>query len=232
MMRAVPADDSMGRSSRGRASLALIAAVVMLLGACSEKSPQATSQIASEQAGAQAPRGETGSELKESSEVVADDSGAQAQAGVEAGDDEQFDATELAKGEGGLRPLDLPFKTPLPIEARLDDPCVKRGGRLLLLVKAPPEAAIAFQAVYSDGRAGTEEPMGAGYGGNGKGYSPATGEWTDTWLVSLDAPVGRGRVDVIVGHEGEWGYDDPHFAVADSNGHCPANWLKERKKDA
>lgn len=97
---------------------------------------------------------------------------------------------------------------------------------MTIVVEAPPEAAIAYQAVYSDNQGGSDPPYGAGYGGNDHGEANSEGTFQSSWAIKPQAPPGRGRVDVVVGYKGEWGYAGPRFAVADEDGRCPERWLR------
>ena len=137
------------------------------------------------------------------------------------------------KAQAGKAPVtrrpvapDFPYETTVDVTARVKKACTPRGEVIRLTVLAPEGAAVAYQAVYSDSQGGAESPFGAGYGGNDKGMVGPTGTFTSSWVVSPSAPFGPGRVDVIVGFEGEWGYADPHFAVMDNDGGCPDRWLK------
>ena len=94
------------------------------------------------------------------------------------------------------------------------------GSTATLLVHTEPAAAIGYQAVYSDNGAGSAPPFGRGYGGNDKGFAAPDGTFSSSWVVSLEAPAGPARVDVIVGWKGKSGYAGVPFAVADSSGHC------------
>jgi hypothetical protein len=132
-----------------------------------------------------------------------------------------------AKEAPRLKPLDFPYETKLSIKAVVLHPCVQPGGDVTVSVLAPPDGGIAYQAIYADGKGGSPPPFGAGYGGNDKGYISDAGRYESSWTVSLAAPAGPARVDVIVGHNGKWGYADPHFAIADSEGNCPADWIRE-----
>jgi hypothetical protein len=123
--------------------------------------------------------------------------------------------------------VDLPWKSEVPVKATLSSRCVIGGEPLTLTVKTKPDAAIIYQAVYSDNLGGAPKPLGGGYGGNDKGYAGADGSWTSSWVVSPTAPEGPARVDVIIGWDQKWGYDGPEFAVADESGSCAA-WDKKR----
>ena len=124
----------------------------------------------------------------------------------------------------GPEPVKLPWKSVVPVRAKLSTRCVKPGERLTLSIATKPEAAVAFQAVYADNKGGAEKPFGGGYGGNAKGAADKQGAYTNTWVVSLDAPAGPARVDVIVawsdGEKANWGYDGPEFEVAGDTGDC------------
>lgn len=126
-----------------------------------------------------------------------------------------------------LQPLEFPHETTVRVRAAVSPKCAARGDVVAIRVEAPPGAAIAYQAVYSDNQGGADG-LGAGYGGNDHGEADVRGTFKSSWVVKPHAPSGRGRVDVVVGFEGEWGYADPHFAVADSDGRCPDEWLGER----
>jgi hypothetical protein len=108
--------------------------------------------------------------------------------------------SKAGKGaDGKLPPPGLPANQDVvPIHATVTPACVKRGGTA---------------------------SFGAGYGGNDKGFASDQGTYSASWVVSPTAPTGRGRVDVVVGYRGEFGYDGPHFAVADDHGNCPEAWI-------
>lgn len=125
-----------------------------------------------------------------------------------------------------LRPFDFPYKNTVDVETSVAPLCVEHGETIKLSVTTPPEAALAYQAVYSDNKSGAGAPFGEGYGGNDKGYADGSGHYTSTWVVAPHTPAGRARADVFVGSEGKWGYASSRFAVADENGDCPARWLE------
>lgn len=144
------------------------------------------------------------------------------------GSSDEGDAPDDAAPGGKKKfppPPELPGETTVPVDSAVTPVCIERGGTMTLELKTKPESAVGFQALYSDGKGGGPPPLGAGYGGNDKGFASKKGRFTATWVVSPDAPVGRGRVDVVVGHDQAWGYDDPHFAVADEDGNCPSKWI-------
>lgn len=101
----------------------------------------------------------------------------------------------------------------VPVEVSLTPTCVTPGGTVTVTVQTAPRAGVLYLAHYSDGASGAEEPIGAGYGGNGGGYADADGRFEESWTVSTQAPVGPGRLEVVTasGHRGE----DTTFDVAD-----------------
>ncbi|MGH2730173.1 MAG: hypothetical protein ACRDJI_06125 [Actinomycetota bacterium] len=113
----------------------------------------------------------------------------------------------------GPEPLVLPWTPEVDVQTRVEPFCVEPGGKIHLEVVTPPKAAIAYHAVYADNKGGAPEPYGAGYGGNDDGFADPNGQFESDWVVSANAPFGPGRVDVIVGHDEKWGYDDPEFMV-------------------
>ena len=145
------------------------------------------------------------------------------------------DTTESGAGTGdtprvkGPRPADLPPDLPVAVSSELSPSCAERGDEITMEVTTEPGAAIGYQAVYSDNGGGGAVPMGEGYGGNDRGYADDDGAFTSSWVVGPHAPSGPARVDLVVGYEGEFGYDDPHFAVADADGNCPEEWLTEKE---
>jgi len=98
-------------------------------------------------------------------------------------------------------------------DAVVSPSCVRPGGRLTLPVRSERAAGVVFQAIYADGAGGAASPWGGGYGGNDKGQTDRDGRFTATWVVASNAPPGRGHVDVVVGWDGKYGYDDPTFEV-------------------
>ena len=131
----------------------------------------------------------------------------------------------------GPRPADIPFDLPVPIASELSPVCADRGDEIQLDVTTKPGGAIAYQAVYSDNGGGAAVPLGEGYGGNDKGNADEDGNWSSSWIVGLNAPSGPARVDIVVGYEGEFGYDGPEFAVANKDGDCPATWFSQEKDE-
>jgi hypothetical protein len=147
---------------------------------------------------------------------------AKAKATTSSGEGSGSTSTPAAARSTGPSPVVLPW-TPspnVPVDATVSPVCVKRGGLIKLEVQTRPSAGVAYQAVYADNGGGAPKPYGKGYGGNDKGTSTPTGVFTSAWTVSLNAPVGPARVDVIVGWNNAWGYDGPTFTVAGPDGRC------------
>lgn len=110
--------------------------------------------------------------------------------------------------------------TTVPVTAVVRPECVVRGTAATLEVNTNPEASIAWHARYAGNEGGAEPPFGEGHGGDGSGKADASGHYRSQWTVSPDAPTGPARVDVVVGWEGEWGFDDPVFHVVDEATDC------------
>jgi hypothetical protein len=138
---------------------------------------------------------------------------------------DESEVASVAARRNRPRTIDFPYEDTLKVSSSVGPVCVSPGESVELRVTAPPEGALAYQAVYSDGQAGSAPPFGAGYGGNESGNADESGEYSSSWVVSPQAPPGRARVDVFVGHAGEWGYAKSRFAVADAQGNCPADWV-------
>ena len=110
--------------------------------------------------------------------------------------------------------------TKVPVTASVAPDCVSSGGTETLTVHTEPGALVAYDAVYSDGKNGAVPPYGAGYGGNAYGTADSNGDYTTTWVVSPNAPAGKGYVKVYAGWNGSFGSARPRFAVADASGSC------------
>lgn len=106
----------------------------------------------------------------------------------------------------------------LVIEASLEPSCVEPGGTVTLTVDTAPRTGVLYLAKYSDGSSGANEPIGAGYGGNGGGYADESGFFQESWTVSDDAPPGPGHMILASasGHEDE----SLEFVVADPHVGC------------
>lgn len=123
-----------------------------------------------------------------------------------------------ASGLPGPSPFAFPWAREIPTKASIAPRCVPPGGRLAIEVVTQAGAAVAYQAVYADSGGGGSPPFGAGYGGNASGFADEAGRYRSAWTVSPGAPAGPGRVDVVVGHRGRWGYGGPTFEVAGTAG--------------
>ena len=116
-------------------------------------------------------------------------------------------------------PSPSPYDPPFPadpavkVDALLTPVCAHNGSQMKLAVETNPDAAVGYQAIYSDNHGGGPAPYGSGYGGNGHGLADATGHFTSTWVISQSAPSGVARVDVVVGWQGKYGYQSLTFHV-------------------
>jgi hypothetical protein len=135
-------------------------------------------------------------------------------------------ASPQAAGQGTakLQPPPTPYlqwsPDPIPLKAWVTPACIAKGGVATLHVETVPEARIGYEAVYSDRGGGSIPPYGHGYGGNDKGIADSSGRWSNSWTVSVKAPSGPGRVNVIVASRDGQSYAGPLFAIADASGHC------------
>jgi hypothetical protein len=109
----------------------------------------------------------------------------------------------------------------LKIAVDLTPACARNGDLVTITVKTEPQATVAFQAIYSDGKSGAS-PYGAGYGGNTAGNADDQGTYINSWTLAKNPPPGPVRVDVYVftkkpGHNN---YGAGHFSVAKADGTC------------
>ncbi len=138
----------------------------------------------------------------------------------------QTPAAPARSGSGGTAvaaspsPFETPWTPEIPVESFVQPSCIRPGGKATLTVQTTPKAGIAYHALYAGTKGGAPPPFGSGYGGNDKGFVNDDGRYVSSWIVSPEAPAGPARVDVIVGWDGKWGYDDPPFWVADASGRC------------
>lgn len=68
-------------------------------------------------------------------------------------------------------------------------------------VETSEPTGVLYLAHYSDGESGAAKPIGAGYGGNGSGFTDPAGRFTDRWMVSDAAPLGPGWIQVVTTSE-------------------------------
>jgi hypothetical protein len=97
---------------------------------------------------------------------------------------------------------------------------VQRGGVVRINVTTQPKAAVGYVAYYADGKSGAPAPMGQGYGGNSGNVSDASGHYTDAWTVSVSAPLGTGRVEVLAAKQGAFNDIYVPFRVVGIGGTC------------
>lgn len=108
-----------------------------------------------------------------------------------------------------------PYTSDVPVTASLSPTCTIPGGEFTVTIETRPEIVVTYHAIYAGEEGGAAEPFGKGHGGNNAGYSDEQGRYTDTWVVSPDAPIGEGRVEVFAGDEGKVGYVPVTFEIAD-----------------
>lgn len=88
-------------------------------------------------------------------------------------------------------PSDLPSSAPMTV--RLASDCVTPGGTQRVVVDTLPEAHVAYDNLYADGR------DGSAHGGvDGQARSDARGHFEASWVVSPGAPLGDVRLDIGV----------------------------------
>lgn len=229
-------DRTGNRGARRPASIGIALLAVVLLGsACtaSEPDPPAAA-AASASAAPQASSDSSGTHDhgSEGSDVGSGSTSSSSEASPAVGGDAAGAIPTPIVGKDddkpGPAPINFPYKNQVPVESFVEPACVAPGQKIDLTVETKPKAAIAYQAMYSDGQAGTAPPFGKGYGGNDKGYSSDKGVYESSWVLAANSPPGPGRVDVFVGFSGKWGYVHPHFAVSDSDGKCPEKWISQR----
>lgn len=131
------------------------------------------------------------------------------------------DAEESSGSASAREPFD-PYRSDVPVTAELTPTCALPGGNFRIEVHTEPERLVAYHAIYDGEEGGAHEPFGEGHGGNNAGYADAEGNYTDSWVVSPDAPVGEGRVEVFAADGDKIGYVPVEFEIADPlTGGCP-----------
>ena len=123
--------------------------------------------------------------------------------------------TDGLAAEPSPTPYVMPFATDpaVKVDAVLTPVCANNGTEMTLIVETNPEAAVGYQAIYSDNRGGGPAPYGSGYGGNGKGLADKSGHFESRWVIAPSAPAGYARVDVAVGWQGKFGFQSLTFHV-------------------
>lgn len=131
------------------------------------------------------------------------------------------DASESGSDAPAAEPFD-PYKSEVPVTADLTPTCTVPGGQFTIEIHTQPELLVTYHAIYEGEEGGAHEPFGEGHGGNNAGYADANGDYTDSWVVSADAPVGEGRVEVFAADGDKIGYIPVVFEIADPlAGGCP-----------
>lgn len=122
--------------------------------------------------------------------------------------------THAKAAEASPKPFTMPYPTDpsVVVDAVLTPVCAHNGTLMTLTVRTNTEAAVGYQAVYSDNGGGGPPPYGRGYGGNGKGLADTDGHFTSNWTIT-SAPSGVARLDIVVGWRGKFGYRALTFHV-------------------
>jgi hypothetical protein len=110
-------------------------------------------------------------------------------------------------------PQYAPNTSPAPVTATLTKECVQPAGTETLNIHGLAQMYVSFDAQYSDGKDGRQ------YGGSGTGETDATGNYTNTFVVSPTAPAGTVTVWVAaIDQSGKaTAFRQPTFTVAS---HC------------
>lgn len=107
------------------------------------------------------------------------------------------------------------------LRATVSPSCVPAGGAATVTVHTAANAALAFVAIYANGKNGSAPPFGDGYGGNADGYSNDSGQWASTWTIRADAPRGPAKVTVVAAsHQTTKQVDVPFTVIDPVSGHC------------
>lgn len=129
-----------------------------------------------------------------------------------------------APSEPSPEPFD-PYRSDVPVTATLAPTCTVPGGHFTIEVHTEPELLVAYHAIYAGEESGAPKTWGGeGHGGNNVGYANHNGYYVDSWVVSPDAPIGEGHVEVFAAQRTgrEIGYVPVTFVIADPlAGGCP-----------
>jgi hypothetical protein len=102
----------------------------------------------------------------------------------------------------------------MAITATIAPQCVRPGTPATIDVKTDPKAGVGYEAIYAGGKTGAAPPFGNGMGGNAGGYADAKGHYSNTWVVSPQAPLGPAYVVVAAVATGRKGQIKVPFKVA------------------
>jgi hypothetical protein len=107
------------------------------------------------------------------------------------------------------------------LQATVSPTCIRAGGTATVTVATAPGAAVGYVAEYAGRKSGAMPPFGYGYGGNAGGYADGAGQWTQTWTIRADAPVGPAKAIVVAAsHQTHKQVDAPFTVVDPVTGHC------------
>jgi hypothetical protein len=109
-------------------------------------------------------------------------------------------------------PDHIPGTTPATVTASLASTCVTPAGSQTLTIHTHPGYYLGFDTQYSDGKDGKQ------YGGVDTTQVPGTGVYTNTWVVSPQAPLGDAVVYIALsGMDHTSAFRQLYFKVAS---HC------------
>jgi hypothetical protein len=129
-------------------------------------------------------------------------------------------STPGAQNSGSTAAPKASGRAPLTITTDLTPACVRPGGTMHIVVHTgSPYAAVAYLAVYSNGKSGAKQ-AGDDLGGNNGGMTAPNGDYTDSWVVSPKAPAGPARVEIRVGSPSGQQSASASFRVASVAGVC------------
>jgi hypothetical protein len=112
------------------------------------------------------------------------------------------------------QPLSTATATQIPIGGSVEPSCVSPGGVASISVRTRPQASVVYDTHYAGGKTGGKPPFGDGLGGNNGGMASEGGDYTDSWVISPQAPLGPARAWVIVGSRGQKNQKYLPFTVA------------------
>ncbi len=119
---------------------------------------------------------------------------------------------------GSATPLASPAMP--SVDTWVDKDCVAQGGTMTVSAHSEPKRGLAYTAIYAGEKGGGPPPYGYGYGGNDKGFTDADGDYSSTWTVAINAPLGKARVELYVGATDGFRKGVAHFRVVSSPFGC------------
>jgi hypothetical protein len=111
------------------------------------------------------------------------------------------------------------IRTDFPVDVQLSNACLVAGTAQTITIDMNYQGAVAYMAVYSDGKNPYDPDY---YGGNKGSKTDPQGVWQDTWVVGATAPAGRVDVTVVaIDGQNKQSQAKAAFTIADLNGNCP-----------